>query len=125
MGRRSYRIGADDERAVRVVAESVGCTVVRSAGSHGAADLIVSDTDRGEVWALDIKRNAWAGPRSRARMVEVWWGRATPVMVRVEVRGGRRVLSFRRVLRRGGLGVVTTTAPWDARARGRGQPASE
>lgn len=111
MSGRSYRIGADDERVVRALAESVGCVVVRAAGSHGT-DLVV--VDHGLTMALNVKRNRWAGPAERQAMAELWVGKAMAVLVRVEAGAGRpRVITFREVERGGGMTEVTADPPWE------------
>lgn len=114
-GARNYRLGRDDEIAVRRSAESVGCEVMRSAGSLGAADLLVTDGNRRRRYALDVKRNAWAGPAARARMAGVWHGEPScrPYLVRITIKGGRRSLTFRAVEPDGSMGEPSDRAPWD------------
>jgi Holliday junction resolvase len=107
---RNYAKGASDERAVRVLAESVGCEVIRAAGSHGT-DLVVADGLM--VYALDVKRNRWAGPGDRMAMAKAWEGKAVPWLVMVRAGPGHaREYSYRRVLADGSLGQVTDLAPW-------------
>lgn len=116
MPNRSYRLGRDDEQAVRVLVESCGCAVVRAAGSRGTADLVVSDSTTGRTYALDVKRNAWAPPKARARMASVWYpSGALPYLVRVTLGYRRaRTLTYRQVGRDGGMGPPSELAPWDA-----------
>lgn len=108
---RNYAIGAADERAVRAHAESVGCVVVRAAGSHGT-DLVV--VDHGVTIALNVKRNRWAGPAERAEMWELWNDKALPVLVRITAGPGRpRRYAYREVERGGALGPPTREPPWE------------
>lgn len=107
---RNYAKGAADERAVRVLAESAGCEVIRAAGSHGT-DLVVADGVM--VYALDVKRNRWAGPGDRVAMARAWKGKGIPWLVMVTAGPGRgRVYAYRRVLADGSMGLVTEAAPW-------------
>jgi len=110
MPNRNYAKGSADERAVRRHAESVGCEVVRAAGSHGT-DLVV--IDRGRVYAVDVKRNAWASPASRAEMARAWRGKGAPWLVMVRAGPGHaRTFTYRRVKLGGRMGEPVEQAPW-------------
>ena len=59
----NYRNGAQLERAARVVLESVGYYVIRSAGSKGAADLVALKP--GEVLLVQCKLDGKMPPAER------------------------------------------------------------
>lgn len=93
-----------------MLAESVGCTVLRAAGSHGT-DLVVIDS--GHTYGLDVKRNRWASPATRVAMAGEWKGKGEPWMVRVGIVGGKRRYTYARVMPDGSMGQRTNVAPWD------------
>lgn len=108
-GAKPYRIGSADERWLADEAMKLGYRVGRAAGSHGT-DLLVATPDG--VYAVDVKRNTWAPPRSRMMMagwldLSVW-----PVLAMVTVPGNRRVVSWREVAADGSMGEPLDQAPW-------------
>lgn len=118
---RSYQKGADTERdLVKLITEGRDprqVTATRSAGSHGAADVIATTKYPGREWrrfAFNVKRNGWCGPDERARMVETYAGQGyVMVMANAIVRRSvRTVWWFRFIAPDGSMSEPTQRAPW-------------
>src|SRR4029077_1698737 len=96
-----------------------------SKGTCVADVIVIGNAVCGEVWALSVKRGAWAGPAERLAMWEEWNGRdvmALLVFVEVAVEPDRAlrvnnhkhtIVWFREVLEGGELGEVTRRPPWE------------
>ena len=112
----NYHKGAADERYVIELARAGGCQVIRAAGSLGLADVVVFPPigRRGMLaYAVNVKRNRWAPPDERATMVRAWRHvGVVPVLARVTIKGGNRLVTWRIVRSRGAMSTDMEGAPW-------------
>jgi Holliday junction resolvase len=65
----NYSRGADFERTVKADLEEMGFFVVRSAGSHGAVDLLALSLH--DQWAVQCKINGKMTPDERKKLLAV------------------------------------------------------
>jgi hypothetical protein len=116
----SRQIGDSDERTLLKMARSDGLLVIRSAGSLGPADLLAlapaldPARELSQVYALNVKRGAWAGPDDRRAMAALHRYNVRPWLCRCDTSGsgGRRAWSYRYVNVAGGMGEVDDLPPW-------------
>lgn len=113
-----YRAGADAERALVALARGAGLAAHRAPGSKGLADVfVIRRVKRAmppEIWAVNVKRNAWPPMSEREAMWNYWptFG-VMPVLARLTTEAGAESMwTFRTVGRYGVASDEKGLPPW-------------